>query len=186
MEIIEIIGFISAVIGIYLSAEKKIYAWPINIFSAGAYSLFFYEIRLYADALLQLFFIASSCYGWYNWSKISNENNDQLKIKILGFKKLFLSVISILILGFITGYLFRTFTNADYAYFDSVLFSASIITTILSAKLFLENWYLWIIINFAYILLYLLKSAELTAILYLILLGLAILGLIKWRKNIHV
>lgn len=186
MELIEIIGFISAVISIYLTAEKKINAWPISIFSSGAYAFFFYEIRLYADVLLQIFFIGSSIYAWYSWSKQLQIHNDELFVKKIGLKKLAYIITLIFVLGAIVGFLFKTFSDADYAYYDSVLFVASILTTLLAAKLYLENWYLWIVINFAYILLYLLKSAELTALLYLILLVLAILGLYKWKKNINV
>lgn len=186
MEIIEIIGFLFAVLGIYYSAKRKLIYWPLSIISSSAYMFFFYEINLYADALLQIFFILSASFGWYSWYKNLDENSDVLIIKSLNKKQLFQIIGIIVISGIIIGSVFKKFSNADYAYYDSILFSASIISTIMSAKAYIENWYFWIIINAAYILLYISKQAHLTAILYLILIGLAILGLRDWKKNLNV
>lgn len=91
-----------------------------------------------------------------------------------------------MVIGLIVGFILKNFTNADYAYYDSILLSASIITTLLSAKAYIENWYFWLFINSAYIVLYIYKEAHLTAILYLILIVLAIIGLRDWRKSLNV
>lgn len=147
---------------------------------------FFYEINLYADAILQIFFILSSFFGWYSWHANIEKNSDKLTILRLSQKNTAKVIIAILIMGLAFGYLLNTFTNADYAYYDSILLCASIITTLLSAKAYLENWYFWIVINSAYIVLYIYKEAHLTAILYLILIVLAIIGLRDWRKSLNV
>jgi nicotinamide mononucleotide transporter len=186
LEIIEIIGFLFAVLGIYYSAKRKLIFWPLSIISSSAYMFFFYEINLYADSLLQIFFILSSSFGWYSWYKNLDENSDVLIINSLNKKQLFKTIAIILFSGVIIGFIFKKFSNADYAYYDSILFSASVVSTILSAKAYIENWYFWIVINSAYILLYISKQAHLTAILYLILIGLAILGLRDWKKNLNV
>ena len=51
--------------------------------------------------------------------------------------------------------------------------------------MFLENWYFWIVINLSYIVLYIYKEAYLTAVLYTILIALAVLGLREWKKLLH-
>lgn len=186
MEIIEIIGFLFAVSGIYYSAKRKLIYWPLSIISSSAYMFFFYEINLYADSLLQIFFILSSIFGWYSWNKNLEENSDKLIINSLNKKQLLQILGIILSTGIFIGFLFKKFSNADYAYYDSILFSASVISTILSAKAYLENWYFWIVINSAYIVLYISKDAHLTAILYLILIVLAIFGLRDWKKSLNV
>jgi nicotinamide mononucleotide transporter len=186
LEVIEIIGFLFAVLGIYYSAKRKLIYWPLSIISSSAYMFFFYEINLYADSLLQIFFILSSIFGWYSWHKDLDENSDMLTINSLNKKQIVQVLGIILFTGIIMGFLFKKFSNADYAYYDSILFSASVISTILSAKAYIENWYFWIVINSAYIILYISKQAHLTAFLYLILIVLAIVGLRDWKKNLNV
>lgn len=147
---------------------------------------FFYEINLYADAILQIFFILSSIFGWYNWHANIEKNSDALVIRNLSKSQIVITIIAIMAIGLIVGFVLKNFTNADYAYYDSILLSASIITTLLSAKAYIENWYFWLFINSAYIVLYIYKEAHLTAILYLILIVLAIIGLRDWRKSLNV
>lgn len=186
MKVIEIIGFLFAIVGIYYSAKRKLIYWPLSIISSLAYMFFFYEINLYADSLLQIFFILSSVFGWYSWQKNLDQNSDILTINSLNKKQIVLVIGIVLFTGIIMGYLLKKYSNADYAYYDSILFSASVICTILSARAYIENWYFWIVINSAYILLYISKQAYLTAILYLILIVLAIVGLRDWKKNLNV
>ena len=95
---------------------------------------FFYEINLYADSLLQIFFILSSIFGWYSWQKNLDQNSDILTINSLNKKQIVLVIGVVLFTGIIMGYLLKKYSNADYAYYDSILFSASVICTILSAK----------------------------------------------------
>ncbi len=184
MNAIEIIGFITAVLGIYFSAKKNIFAWPVLIVSSLAYAFFFFEIKLYADALLQFFFVATSLLAWYHWNK-ENKQHNELRVKNLSFAKLIAFVFFALILGKAFGFILNKYTDATYADYDSILFASSILASILSAKLFLENWYLWILINFSYIILYIQKEAYLTAFLYFILLVIALIGLRDWKKQTH-
>ena len=184
MNAIEIIGFVTAVLGIYLTAKKNILAWPILIVSSLAYAYFFFEIKLYADATLQFFFVGTSIFAWINWNKNFNSEHT-LPIQKLSFNKLILYLLITLVLGKFFGIQLNKYTDASFAEYDSVLFAASILASILSAKLFLENWYLWIVINISYIILYLYKEAYLTAVLYAILVALAILGLREWKKQLH-
>lgn len=184
MNAIEIIGFVTAVLGIYLTAKKNIIAWPILILSSLAYAYFFFEIKLYADSSLQFFFVATSIFAWINWKKnIASENT--FVVKNINLKNITGLLFLIALSGIILAKILTKFSDATYAEYDSILFSASIVASILSAKMYLENWYFWIVINLSYIVLYIYKEAYLTAVLYTILIALAILGLREWKKLLH-
>lgn len=184
MNAIEIIGFVTAVLGIYLTAKKNILAWPILIVSSLAYAYFFFEIKLYADATLQFFFVGTSIFAWINWNKYL-QNDHSFEVYRLTRKNISVLLFYILFSGLLIAKILTKFSDATYAEYDSILFSASIVASILSAKMYLENWHFWIVINISYIILYLYKEAYLTAVLYAILVALAILGLREWKKQIH-
>lgn len=184
MNAIEIIGFVTAVLGIYLTAKKNIIAWPILIVSSLAYAYFFFEIKLYADSSLQFFFVATSIFAWINWKKnLATEHT--FLVKRIAPKNITGLLLLIAFSGIIIAKILTKFSDATYAEYDSILFSASIVASILSAKMFLENWYFWIVINLSYIVLYIYKEAYLTAVLYTILIALAVLGLREWKKQLH-
>ena len=184
MNAIEIIGFVTAVLGIYLTAKKNIIAWPILILSSLAYAYFFFEIKLYADSTLQFFFVATSIFAWINWKK-SMANEQAFVVHRIAIKNITGLLLLISFSGIFIAKILTKFSDATYAEYDSILFSASIVASILSAKMYLENWYFWIVINLSYIVLYIYKEAYLTAVLYTILIALAILGLREWKKLLH-
>lgn len=181
MELIEIIGFLFAVVGIYYSAKSKIIYWPLSIISSLAYMYFFFKINLYADSLLQIFFILSALYAWSAWNK-NIATHKKLNVSLASNLYL-LKIASIaLVFGIIIGLVFERFTDASFPYLDSTLFSFSILATYLSARAYLQNWYFWLVINAAYVCMYISKEAYITAVLYVILFVLAYFGLNQWKK----
>jgi nicotinamide mononucleotide transporter len=54
----------------------------------------------------------------------------------------------------------------------------------MSAQKWLESWLLWIFVNSIYIVLYIYKDLHLTALLYSLLIALAVLGWLQWSKKI--
>jgi nicotinamide mononucleotide transporter len=53
---------------------------------------------------------------------------------------------------------------------------------VLLGRKFIENWWVWIVVNAASIALFAYKSLWLTALLYLVFLGLSVAGLVRWRR----
>jgi nicotinamide mononucleotide transporter len=49
----------------------------------------------------------------------------------------------------------------------------------------LESWYMWFAIDVLYVGIYIYKEVYLTAGLYVLFLGLAVAGLIEWKKTLN-
>jgi nicotinamide mononucleotide transporter len=49
----------------------------------------------------------------------------------------------------------------------------------------LESWYMWFLIDVLYVGIYIYKEVYLTAGLYVLFLGLAVAGLIEWKKTLN-
>jgi nicotinamide mononucleotide transporter len=87
---------------------------------------------------------------------------------------------------FSTGNFFlKIFTNSDVPLADGFLTSLSILATFYTAKKIIQNWLIWIIADVLYTVLFFYKELYITALLYLILVVLAIYGLIQWKKQIQ-
>ena len=91
---------------------------------------------------------------------------------------------SILVIGSgVMGYALTSYTDADLAYPDSFTTVASFIAMYMSAKKFLESWYLWFIVDVIQVILYLIKGIELYALLYFIYLVMAFFGWKAWKTS---
>lgn len=185
----EICGVVFALLYVLLAIREYRVCWIAAIVSSLAYIPTFYIARLYTETVLQLFFIATSLYGWFAWGKKKNQeinkNNIPVVLKISVWpllrhiKLIFLSVI----ISGITGLILSEFSNASFPYIDAAITVFSIGTTWLQARKILENWVYWIVIDSLAVMVYIKKGLLLTSGLYGLYVILALGGLIEWKKH---
>ena len=178
---LEWLGTISGFACVYLAARENIWNWPVAIISVIAYSILFFEYRLYGDAALQIYFMGTSIYGWYYWLKRKElHEKPVVHLNRKGFAGVFVAgIVLTLLLGWFLDY--YTDTNVPYA--DGFCTAISFIAQFLMTRKVLQNWILWIVVDVCYVPLYLYKDLMLTAILYTLFLGLAVLGYLQWRRS---
>ncbi|MES2945085.1 MAG: nicotinamide riboside transporter PnuC [Pseudomonadota bacterium] len=64
----DILGFVTGVLCVWLTARVSIWNFPFGILSSAVLGLVFLQQRLFADASLQIVFIVLSVQGWVQWS----------------------------------------------------------------------------------------------------------------------
>jgi nicotinamide mononucleotide transporter len=69
MSYIELVGTLLYLASVWLIARKNMLTWPVGIVSVLLYMALFYQIRLYSDALEQVYYLGASVYGWWYWRR---------------------------------------------------------------------------------------------------------------------
>jgi nicotinamide mononucleotide transporter len=179
---IEFFGVLFNLLGVWLTIKKNKYCFPVGIVGVGLYVVFYFQAKLYADTLLQIFYIGLLAYGWVQWNKQAG-GQEFTVTRVKPHQWLFLGLIGI---GstLLIGTVFHTFTDAALPYLDALLTSMSLIAQWLVAKKKLENWLVWIVADIIYVGLFIFKQTFPTAILYFIFILLAIAGYVNWKKKI--
>lgn len=72
----DILGFITGVLCVWLTARAHIWNFPVGILSSAILGLVFLQQRLFADASLQIVFIALSVQGWVQWLRTAQAQHD--------------------------------------------------------------------------------------------------------------
>lgn len=166
---------------VWLTTKKNLLSWPIGIIATILYSLIFFNVKLYADFFLQIIFFIQSLYGWFNWST-NKQSNSKVVIQELNKIEIFKYFI-LFIVGWYSLFKFLTiYTEASIPFIDSQLAVLCIIANWLLSKRIIQNWIIWIYVDFIYIFLYYYKELYISSGLYLILLFLAINGYINWKN----
>ncbi|RYD79426.1 MAG: nicotinamide riboside transporter PnuC [Sphingobacteriales bacterium] len=188
---IEFIGTLSGLISVWLAARNNILTWPTGLINVSCFFAVFFQVQLYADAFLQVFFFIASIYGWITWKMNIDEIQPKsfilLSVKnrlklLLGI--IFATVVSELFVKNIHLIFPEAFTlPAAYPVLDSFVAIMSIAATILLAKRVLENWVLWITVDIISIFLYASKNVLFISAEYVIFLVLAVFGLYSWLKK---
>jgi nicotinamide mononucleotide transporter len=180
--LIEVLGFITGVTGVWLTVRQNILCFPVGIINVSLYAIMFSSegIRLYADTLLQCIYLFLLIYGWIHWKK----SRKSFTIPAMTFDSFSTNMIIISFIAFISLSLFlQKFTNASLPWLDSALTILSLVAQWMVAKKIITNWVIWIIVNIVYIPLYFYKGLPLTSALYFIFLILAIKGYYEWKKE---
>jgi len=177
---VELIGFALGVFNVYLLTRLNILNFPIGIAMVSMYFIVFLNAKLYADMWLQVFFIVVQFFGWWAWLK-AGPNRTELKVRNTNWW-----IVGATVTGVIVATLFLRPILHDahgaYPTWDALSTSLSIGAQILLSFKILENWYMWIVADIIYIPVYFLKDLYFTSFLYVIFMGLCVLGLIEWTK----
>jgi nicotinamide mononucleotide transporter len=195
MSYLEFFAVLFGLAGVWLSAKTNIWNWPVGIVNIILSGFFYYQIQLYPDMFLQVFFFVTSLLGWWRWAHPGPEEEDkkhELRVSFMNWKQ----VLFILIIGvfgtFAMGAMasrlrewFPVIFNlpSSYPYTDSFILVMSIVTTFFVIQKKVECWIVWIIVDAVAAYLYFLKGAHFFALEYLIFTFLAAFGLWRWIKE---
>lgn len=186
---IELIGTLFGLISVYWASRTNILTWPSGIINEIAFFILFYQVQLYSDVLLQVFFFAATVYGWINWR--NGPNKKSISHLTNKFKRWYIIAICIgtITLGALMSEI-HTFLpeyfakEASFPYIDAFTTCASIVATILLARKNIETWIIWIIVDLVCIVLYFIKGIPVVAFEYIIFLMLCLLGWRNWNKEL--
>lgn len=177
---LEVAGFITTLLGIWLTTRRLLICWPVVLIADFIYLDVFYRTRLFSDALLQIFFVAFTLYGWWHWWCGVREEGE-VRVEPLNLSGWLLGLAAGAVGSVLLGWL-MTKVGAALPHLDAALTSYSLVASWWQARKYIANWWLWIAVDLIYIGEYIYKGLGLTAVLYLFLVALAVLGLWDWRR----
>ncbi len=177
---LEMTGVQITILGIWLTTRRNLLCWPITLVADLLYLAIFYQARLLSDSLLQAFFIAFTLYGWWHWSQGVREEGE-VRIEPLALRGwvggLAAGAVGSILLGWLMTHL-----GAALPHLDATLTAYSLVASWWGARKHVANWWLWIAVDLIYIGEYIYKGLLLTALLYALLVVLAIVGLRSWSR----
>jgi nicotinamide mononucleotide transporter len=184
MSVWEWFGTVFGIAGVVLTAKRSVLCWPAWLVSIIAYGVFFTQIKLYADAVLQVFFLITSILGWLAWQKDkAGDAEAELPVTWTPTRERWAYLVLTVISSVGIGFVFDRFTDAHVPYWDAGCAGISVAAQILMMKRRIESWHLWVVVDVVYTALYATKGAWLTVILYAIFAVIAIGGLREWRRS---
>lgn len=168
-----------SILGVWLMARRWMLAWPVGLVSVALYALVFADARLYSDALLQGVFAGFLVYGWASWHRQAQQDG-QIAIVPLARAALLRDLGIGVAAGVALGALMHTYTNAALPWLDAMLATLSLVAQWWQARRHVATWWLWIALDVVYVGMYLIKELHVTAALYVVFVGLAVMGLRAW------
>lgn len=182
MEWLEFTGLASGLLCVWLLIRQNVWTFPIGLVYSFVSVAVFIEARLYADVLLSGYYVLMNAYGWYYWLYGGHRtSNDVLLVTRTPRQSAWmLAVLTVLAIGAM-GWVFDTQTDADFPYWDSATTCMSFAAMWMTARKYIENWIIWLVVDVIATAIYYVKGIHFYAILYGVYLGMAILGWRAWQ-----
>ncbi len=179
MSIIGLIALVSGVLGVWLTIRQNIWCWPMALVSVVCSGIDFYDSRLFGDMALQVLYFLQGLYGWFVWQVKKSEDFTVVKMP----SKYWPYTLAAIALLWVLMYYVLHYLNGNRATLDALLTAASLVTTYLMTKKWVENWLLWVFIDATYIVLYVVSGLWSYALLYLVFTAMAGYGWLQWRTK---
>jgi nicotinamide mononucleotide transporter len=195
MSYLEFFGTVAGGIAVWLAARANIWSWPIGLINVTLFFFLFFQVQLYPDMFLQVFFFITNIMGWWRWSHPKPNEEDkkhELQISFMPIRQLtlfsFIGILGTILMGAFASRLHELFPivfnqPSAFPYLDSFVTVMSIVATYLMIQKKVECWMIWIVVDVVATGLYFAKGIKFVGIEYLLFCFLAAFGLWKWMKE---
>jgi len=182
----EAIAVVFAIAYLILAVRENVWCWLFAFLSTAIFTVLFWDVSLLMESALNVYYMAMAIFGWYQWTRGGAGDDSEahgLEIRPLSSRQHGLIIVSIALLSAVSGYLLSEHSDAAWPYVDSFTTWASVITTYLVARKYLQNWLYWIVIDAVSVPLYIDRGLNLTALLFVIYVIIAVAGYRSWQKH---
>jgi nicotinamide mononucleotide transporter len=178
--VLEIVANAFVAAAIFLAGRNNVHTWWTGIVGCTLFAFVFYEVKLYADVILQLFFVLTSLVGWYRW--LRGNSGQELDVRFSKPSFLVLCAGVAIVAAACYGALLHLFTDAYAPFLDSMVLVFSVLGQLLMMDRRVENWWAWLLVNTIAVPLYASRDLYLTAALYAAFWINAVVSLLRWRR----
>lgn len=182
--LLQIVGLLLGLLYLWLEYKANIWVWIVGAIMPLVHGVLYLTSGIYADAAMQLYYVAAGLYGLMVWRRAPKKRNDG-KIKHTPCSW-YLSLVAVYAMLHVAIYLFLTeFTDSRIPVFDSMSTALSIVAMWMLSRKLVEQWLVWFVVDMISVGLYIYKGIPWTAGLYTLYCVLAIVGYLRWRKLAH-
>lgn len=179
--VLQIVGTILGLVYLWLEYKANIWVWIIGAIMPLVHGILYLESGIYADAAMQLYYVAAGIYGLAVWKRKPRKSNDGV-IRHTPRGWIVSLVVVYALLHVALYFLLTEFTDSRVPLFDSMSTALSIVAMWMLSRKLVEQWLVWLVVDMISVGLYMYKGIPITALLYTVYCVLAVIGYLRWRK----
>jgi nicotinamide mononucleotide transporter len=179
MSLAELVAMLLALAYLLLAYRRSRWCWVAGGVSSAIFIVLAARARLPMQAALQVYYVLMSVYGFQHWSR----NDGARAITTWPLRFHLAACAGIAAASLATARFLQAETQAAWPYLDSLTTWGSLFTTWLVARVKLENWIYWFVIDTALAFLFAAQKLYLFALLSVVYLGIVVAGYLSWLKS---
>ena len=180
---LELIAVFFGLLSVWFSKNNNVLVYPTGIINTSIFVYLLVKWELLGDMIINIYYFLMSIYGWYYWTRKSNnqEYTPITKINELDIKIILIIIISsTLFVSYLYSFLDKWSGLVSYIdIFTTAIFFAGMW---LMARRKIESWFFWILGDVISVPLYFVKGLAFSSFQYIIFTLIAVAGYYKWKS----
>ena len=168
---------------IWFEYRASAWLWAVGFLMQTLGIVLYYQKGLYADCGMEFYYLSMTIYGYWKWVR-GAANKQALPITRFPRKLIIPWCAIILSVWGVIYWLLVTFTNSNVPLIDSFTTALSIVGIWALAHKYLEQWFIWIVVDVVTCGLYFYKDIPFKGGLYALYVVIAVFGYRKWKLMI--
>ena len=155
--------------------------WVVGFVMQSFGIVLYYQKGLYADCGMEFYYLAMTVYGFIAWMRHKTKTKN-LPIRHMPKRMALIWLGAGLFIWALIYFVLSRFTNSTVPVADAFTTAFSVVGIWALARKYLEQWFVWIVVDVVTSALYFYKDIPFKASLYALYVIIAILGYFKWKK----
>ncbi len=189
----EIFALVTGVIYIYLEVRQKNFMWIVGLVTSAAAVYVFTERGLYATAALNVYYLAVSLWGLYQWRRDSmrleakgvapdGHKEDVIHLRHLTSRT---AIVSAIVYSVSTALLIFIMEKIGdpMSFLDAVVTVLGAVGTWWLSRSYKEQWLLWIVADILTVVMCLMQDMYYMSALYVVYTACAVYGYFHWKRR---
>ena len=186
-----LMGIISATTGVacvVCTGKGKLSAYIFGTINVVLYAIISYQAKYYGEVMLNaLYYFPMQFYGFYVWSRHMNAETHEVEKKRMSSGGRIGLVLATAAGTAGYGFVLKALGGA-LPFVDSLSTVASVAAMIISVKMYMEQWIIWIIVDVVTVIMWAVAFAGgnesmATLLMWIVYLGNAVIMYFKWQKE---
>lgn len=183
--VLEIIGVVFGFLSVWFAKKENIWVYPTGIVSTVIFVYILWEFQLLGDMLINGYYTTMSIYGWWVWTRKTDDTQQHIPITWATKKQWQWSVLIFIATMAFVAVVYTYFEKWDSyaAYVDTVTTAIFFVGMWFMAKKKVENWIFWIVGDVISVPLYAYKGLMFTSFQYFLFTIIAYYGYLEWKQR---
>ena len=186
-----VMGIISATTGVacvVCTGKGKLSAYIFGTINVVLYAIISFQARYYGEVMLNaLYYVPMEFYGFYVWNKHMNSKTHEVQKRRMDLKGRGMLILATAAGTFLYGLVLQRLGGA-LPFVDALSTVASVVAMIISVKMFMEQWIIWIVVDVVTVIMWAIafsrgNESMATLLMWIVYLVNAVIMYFKWAKE---
>ena len=180
---LELIAVFFGLLSVWFSKNNNVLVYPTGIINTSIFVYLLVKWELLGDMIINVYYFLMSIYGWYYWTRKS-QNQGYTPITKINETDIKIILIIIISSTLFVSYLYSFFDKWSglVSYIDILTTAIFFVGMWLMARRKIESWFFWILGDVISVPLYFVKGLAFSSFQYLIFTLIAVAGYYKWKS----